>query len=55
MSDDRTITNIARDLAHALEKAAQRDNTDDEAINKLEQELVNAYRAEAVETLRVPA
>jgi hypothetical protein len=53
---DRTIASIARDLALALLKAAQRDNAHDEPqreISKLEKELIEAYRAEAVETLRV--
>jgi hypothetical protein len=53
---DRTIASIARDLAAALLAAAEKHNAHDEPqkqISALEKELVEAYRAEIVETLRV--
>jgi hypothetical protein len=53
---DRTIANIARDLAAALDAAARKHNAHDEpqkTISELEKQLIEAYRAEAVETLRM--
>jgi RNA processing factor Prp31 len=53
---DQSIASIARSLAAAILVAARRDNAHDEQqkkISKLEKELVEAYRAEMVETLRV--
>ena len=53
---DRTIASIARDLADALLKAAEKNNAHDEpqkTISTLEKALIEAYRAEAVETLRM--
>lgn len=53
---DHNLASIARDLAAALLAAAQKHNAHDEPqkqISALEKELIEAYRAEAVETLRM--
>jgi hypothetical protein len=53
---DKTIANIARDLAAAIIAAAEKHNAHDEPqreISALEKKLIDAYRDEAVETIRV--
>jgi hypothetical protein len=53
---DHAIARIARNLAAALLAAAEKHNAHDEPqkqISALEKQLVEEYRAEIVETLRV--
>jgi hypothetical protein len=56
MTEPQPIASIARSLAAALMAAAEQHNAHDEPqekISKLEKELIEAYRAELIETLRV--
>jgi hypothetical protein len=53
---DQSIASIARSLAAAILAAKRQDNAHDEPqqkISKLEKALVEAYRAEIIETVRV--
>jgi hypothetical protein len=52
----QTLVTVARCLAAALEAAAAKSNAHDEPqqkISALEKELIEAYQAELIETIRV--